>query len=154
MNYLNYVGRFVSVIFLPLQILNPIISVLIVSIVITLIIAIFKRRVFGKEEFKIVKREMDEIREKLFKSKNQSDELIKRLMYLNKILFKQTTKILILSLILGIVCLSWVQYNYSGNYVRLPIPIPFFQNLNMVYFYIILTFIISIVLSKLLEVSL
>lgn len=151
MNLLSYVGRFSSFLFLPFQSLNPILSVVLVAFLTTLIITVYKKILFERGGFMKIKREMDEIREKILKSGEESSKYVQRLMELNKILFKQFSKILIFSLLIGILSLSWVQYNYSGKFVKVPLPL--FQNLGIIYFYIILTFIISVVLSKLLEVS-
>lgn len=151
MGLIFYVGRFSTILFFPLQNLNPVLSILVVSVLTTLIINLYKKFIFEKSGFKKIKREMDEIKERVLKYKEDSNKYIERLMELNKTVFKQTIKVLLLSLIIGFLSLSWIHYNYSGSYIRTPIP--FFKNLNMVYFYLLLTFIISIVLSKLLEVS-
>jgi len=152
MNNLSYIGKFVDVLFFPLNSLNPIISILILTLIFTLITLFFRKKFLGNEEIKNLRKEMDEIRERILKNREKEEELFNRLMKLNATIFKQTFKILVVSLVIGILCLSWIQYNYSGNYVKLPISFPF-QNIQIIYFYIILTFIISTVLTKLLEVS-
>jgi len=125
---------------------NPIITVFILSFVFSLIISLLQRRVFGKEKLKAIKKEIDEINEKLLKLKEPQEELLKKLFELNKILLKENLKVLVVSFILGIIGIYFVKYNYSGSFIRVPI----IGSLSVLYFYILLSFIIGIVLSKIL----
>lgn len=153
MSFLFYIGRFVNVIFYPLGVLNPVLSVLMITLCFTFFNLLLRKKFLDTQKIKDLKREIEEIREKLLKKREKSEELINKLMSLNLTVLKYTSRMFFISLILGILCFSWIYYNYSLTYIRLPFSVFSLKNLNIIYFYLILTFIISIVISKLLEVS-
>lgn len=129
---------------------NPVLNILFLAFFVSLVVSLYQRKIFSKSKINKIKTEIDEIRKKLLKS--EADEfLVKKVVELNKIFVKENMKVLVVALLIGLLGIYLVQHAYSGYTVKLPIPV--FKNLNILYFYIILTFVIGIVLSKLLEVS-
>jgi uncharacterized membrane protein (DUF106 family) len=150
----SYIAKVVDVFLSPLLALNPLISLLLVSFFLSLIILLYQRKIFSKEGIIELKRRADEIRENLVKTQNKSKEELEKLMEeminVNGRLLKENFKVTVLSLFLGIIFFYWISFHYSGYYVKLPIP--FFNKLSLVYFYIILSVVLGIVMGKLLEV--
>jgi len=150
----SYIAKVVDVFLSPLLALNPLVSLLLVSFFLSLIILLYQRRIFSKEGIIELKRRADEIRENLVKTQNKSKEELEKLMEeminVNGRLLKENFKVMVLSLFLGIVFFYWISFHYSGYYVKLPTP--FFDKLSLVYFYIILSVVLGIVMGKFLEV--
>jgi len=48
MSYLNYIGRFVNALFFPLYNLHPVLSVIILTLFLTSITIIFRKKFLGK----------------------------------------------------------------------------------------------------------
>ncbi|MEM5815039.1 MAG: hypothetical protein QXD89_00945 [Candidatus Aenigmatarchaeota archaeon] len=144
-------GKISNLVFYPLNLLHPVVAVVILSFFLSLIISFLQKIIFRKENLVRIKREMEEIKERIIKSKETDKNLIDKLYQLNKIIIKENVKIILITIFIGLFGISWVEYNYSGSFVKLPLPVV--KSLNIIYFYIIVTLIIGIVLSKLMEVS-
>jgi len=150
----SYIAKTADIILSPLLGLSPLISVTILSFTFSLIILLYQRKIFNKSNVKEVRRRLDEIKEKVIKLKDKSqeemDKIMNEMLKLNVRMMKESLKVTILSLILGIVLISWVSFHYSGYYLKSPLP--YIDKINLVYFYIILSLVIGVVIGKLLEV--
>ncbi len=151
---ISHIGMVVDAILLPLTSLPPILTLIIITSILSLVVLIYQRMIFSKESVKELRRRIDEIRENIVKIQGDNPEelnrLISEMLKMNSRLLKENLKVVLLSFFLGIVFFSWVSLHYSGYYVKLPLP--FFDKISLIYFYIILCFVFGIVIGKLLEV--
>ena len=145
------IGKFLNPIFQPLLLFNPLLSLLFLSFFLTLLITLYQRKIFKKDEVRKIKEETDELKERIIKlqkngNKEEIEKVLDEMIKANFKIMKENFKVIILSFFLGIVVFSWISFAYSGYYVKLPFPI--FNKLSSIYFYIILSFVIGIVLAK------
>jgi uncharacterized membrane protein (DUF106 family) len=150
----SYIAKVADVVFAPLLNLHPLFSLLFLSFLFSIVLLLYQRRIFSKKDMKEIKRKMDEIKEKMLKIQGKSQEELNKLMdemlKVNAKLMKENLKVILFSLFIGILILSWISFRYSGYYLKLPFP--FLNKLSLIYFYMILCIILGIVLGKFLEV--
>jgi uncharacterized membrane protein (DUF106 family) len=149
----SYIIKVIDILFGPLLTLNPLISLILISLSISFVVSFYQRKISSKEKVRELKKRANEIREELVKfqkNKEKFEKLMNEMININAKLLKENLKVIILSFSLGIIFFYWVSFHYSNYYIKLPIP--FFDKLNLVYFYIILSIISGIVIGKLLEV--
>jgi uncharacterized membrane protein (DUF106 family) len=150
----SYIAKSADIILAPLLLFHPLLSITILSFVFSLVVLLYQRKIFNNKSVKEVKRKLDEIREKVIKmqSKNQDEinKMFNEMLKLNAKILKESLKVTLLSLILGIILISWISFHYSGYYVK--VPFPYFDNMSLVYFYVIFSLVIGAIISKFLEV--
>jgi uncharacterized membrane protein (DUF106 family) len=149
-------GKVLNFLFQPLLLFNPLLSLLLLSLISTILIMLYQRKVFKRVEVKKIKENIDELKEKMIKiqksgNKEEMEKILDEILKNNFKLMKENFKVIILSFFLGIVILSWVSFAYSGYYIKLPFPV--FTKISSIYFYIILSFVIGIVLAKIFEIG-
>jgi uncharacterized membrane protein (DUF106 family) len=151
----SQIAKTADLILNPLLMFPPLFSLILLSLLFSLIILLFQRKVFSKENVKKLRRRVDELREDMVKNQNKSKEEIGKLMdemiKVNLKLMKENLKVMLLSIFLGIVFFSWVSFHYSSYYLNLPFTI--LSKLNLVYFYLILCIVFGVVMSKFMEVK-
>jgi len=147
-----------EVIFSPLAVFKPLLSLLIVSAVLTLILTLLNRFLVDRKVMKEVKKRMEEIRENLTKAQREGnkEEVSKFLAEMNSLLaknMKQTFKVLIISLVVISLFLPWLKYKYEGLTVAtLPFSLPLIgSSLSWVFWYVLVSFAIGWVIRKLIE---
>jgi uncharacterized membrane protein (DUF106 family) len=150
----SQIAKTADLILNPLLMFPPLFSLILLSFLSSLIILLFQRRIFSKENVKNLRRRVDELREYIVKNQNKNKDeigkLINEMIKLNLKLMKENLKVMLLSILLGIIFFSWVSFHYSNYYLNLPFPI--LSKLNLVYFYLILCVVLGVVMSKFLEV--
>ncbi|MFZ8830309.1 MAG: EMC3/TMCO1 family protein [Candidatus Aenigmatarchaeota archaeon] len=150
----SQIAKTADLILNPLLMFPPLFSLILLSFLSSLIILLFQRRIFSKENVKNLRRRVDELREYIVKNQNKNKDeigkLINEMIKLNLKLMKENLKVMLLSIFLGIIFFSWVSFHYSNYYLNLPFPI--LSKLNLVYFYLILCIVFGVVMSKFLEV--
>ena len=150
------IGKVLNPIFQPFLFFNPLISLLMLSLIFTLLIIFYQRKIFRKNEIREIKKRVDELKEKMIKAqkngnKEEVEKILNEMFKANLKLIKEDFKVLILSFFLGIIIFSWVSFAYSGYYVKLPFPV--FNKISLIYFYMLLSFIVGIVLAKIFEIG-
>ena len=150
----SYIAKTADIVLAPLLSLSPLVSITVLSFVFSLIVLLYQRKIFSNKNVKEVKRKLDEIREKIIKVQNKNqdemDKMLNEILRLNAKIMKENLKVTLLSLILGIVLISWISFHYSGYYIK--VPFPYFNNMSLVYFYVIFSIIIGVIIGKFLEV--
>jgi uncharacterized membrane protein (DUF106 family) len=150
----SYIAKTADIILAPLLSFSPLVSITILSFAFSLLVLLYQRKIFNNKSVKEVKRKLDEIREKIIKVQNKNqDEMNKmfdEMLKLNAKILKENLKVTLLSLILGIILISWVSFHYSGYYLK--VPFPYFNNMSLVYFYVIFSLVIGVIIGKFLEV--
>lgn len=147
------ITKLMDIIFMPLLDLHPILSSLFLSLLFSILSVFYQRMNMKKKEMSELRKKLEEMKRKLErmkkvnqKSKTILDEMIK----LNVRLMRENLKIATVSIVLGILFLSWISIHYSSYYLKLPFPL--FSKLRLVYFYILLCMIIGTVIGKIAEV--
>jgi len=150
----SYIAKTADIVLAPLLSLSPLVSITVLSFAFSLIVLLYQRKIFSNKNVKEVKRKLDEIREKIIKVQNKNqdemDKMLNEILRLNAKIMKENLKVTLLSLILGIVLISWISFHYSGYYIK--VPFPYFNNMSLVYFYVIFSIIIGVIIGKFLEV--
>lgn len=149
---------FFDVIFSPLAVFKPHISLLIVSVILTLVVIILNRLTVKRNVVKDIKKRMEDIRESLTQAqkagnKEEVSKFLAEMMKMNSQYMKQTFKALIISMIVLALFLPWLTHTYGGSVVAaLPFSLPLIgSNLTWIYWYILVSFSIGWVVRKLLE---
>jgi len=142
-------------VFLPLAVLNPAISLFIISAFITLLTTFINKLLTDTKLVSELKESMDDIREKLTDAqksgnKDEVSKFLDEMMSLNSKYMKHAYKTLIVSLILIAIFLPWVKQTYGGMAVaNLPFNVPLVgSNLNWIFWYILVSFTIGWVVRK------
>jgi uncharacterized membrane protein (DUF106 family) len=150
----------VGMIFSPLSVLNPAVSLFIVSSIITVLIVTFTRIVTNKKAMDEVKQKMQEIREQLTAAQKIGDnesasKFLKEMMSINSQYMKHMYKGLFVSLIIVALFLPYLGSNYGGMAVAsLPFELPVIgTELTWIFWYVLVSFTMGWVLRKLLGMS-
>jgi len=150
----SYIAKIADVVLFPLLELPPLLAVIILSLAFSLIVLLFQRKVFWNEKVREAKLRLEEIKEKAIRLQNRKqeefDKILNEMLKLNTRIMKENLKVTLLSLVLGIIVISWVSFHYSGYYIKLPFP--YFNNIGLLYFYVMLSLLLGVVIGKLLEV--
>jgi len=146
-----------DLIFSPLAVFKPHISLLIVSAILTLIVVVLNKLTIKRDLVKNIKTKMEEIRESLTKAQKEgnmeeANKFLSEMMKVNSQYMKQTFKALIISLIVISIFLPWLKYKYEGSAVAIPFSLPLIgSSLSWLYWYILISITIGWVARKLLE---
>jgi uncharacterized membrane protein (DUF106 family) len=154
-----------DVLFAPLILLNPVISLFVVSLIITVIILAFNALLINRKMVRNIKDSMEDLREAMTKAQkigntNEVSKLMNEIMKLNSKYFKQTYKSLFVSIIVVIIFLPWVGQRYGDMGLELPfvgnaiksitIPVIGYEITAWILWYVLVSFTIGWVLRKLL----
>jgi len=146
-----------NLIFSPLFVFSPIVSLLIVSSFLTVLVLGLNRVVTNRKLIKEIKDKMEQVRENLTAAQKIGDKenvnkLLAEMMSVNNTYMKQTFKAMIVSLVVLALFLPWLRYKYEGMAIAtLPFTLPFIGNsLSWIYWYILVSFSIGWVVGKLL----
>lgn len=144
-----------DVVFAPLAVFQPILSVFLISTLLTVIIVVLNKLVVDRKLVKEIKDKMEEIRENLTRAqkegnKEETNKFFAEMMKVNNQYMKHTFKALIISLIVIALFLPWVKYKYEGMIVAtLPFSLPVIgANLTWLYWYILVSFAIGWVINR------
>ena len=145
----------IDVIFSPLAALNPMVSLLIVSALLTFLVLGLNRVVTNRKLIKEIKDKMQEVRDNLnaaqkIGDKENINKHLAEMMKMNNTYMKQTFKAMIISLVVLGLFLPWLRYRYDGVAVaNLPFTLPFIgSSLNWLYWYVLVSFSIGWVAGK------
>jgi len=147
-----------DLIFSPLAIFKPHISLLIVSTVLTLIVLFLNRLAMNKNLVKEIKTKMEEIKENLTRAQKEGNteeinKFLSEMMKTNSQYIRQNFKTMIISLVVISLFLPWLGYKYGGAAVAaLPFSLPIIgSSLGWVYWYILVSIAVGWVVRKLIE---
>lgn len=151
---------FLNIVFAPLLALDPVITIFIMGLTIITITNLLNKKFLGNENAKLLKKKMQDIREKMLSAQKMGDsktvnKCMKEIMKINSQYFKFTLKPLAISMVLVILILPWLRSNYSGNVmVTIPQTLPAVGGFEISWFiwYIICSFSLSLVVRKIIGV--
>ncbi|MHA1743660.1 MAG: EMC3/TMCO1 family protein [Candidatus Heimdallarchaeota archaeon] len=146
-----------DVVFSPLQVFSPHISLLIVSAILTLIVLCVNKFSVNREVAEQIKNRMREIRESLTKAQKAGDteeinKFLGEMMKINNQYMRIMLKSMVVSIIILAMFLPWLKYRYGGMaVVNLPFSMPVIgSSLNWILWYVLVSFTIGWVAKKLL----
>jgi len=146
-----------SVLFSPLNIFPPIISLLILSSFLTILIIVITKFFVNTKVLREIKDEMEKIREQLTAAQKSNDtesanQFLSKMMETNSKYMKHSFKALIISIIVLSLFLPYLKYKYEGTVIaQLPLNVPFIGNtLSWLGWYILVSFMIGWVTRKVL----
>jgi uncharacterized membrane protein (DUF106 family) len=146
-----------DVVFSPLSVFSPHVSLLIVSVMLTTIVLLINRFSVNKKLMEEIKHKMEEIRESLTQAQKagnteQVNKFLSEMMTTNSQYMRQMLKAMVASIFVLSLFLPWLNYKYSGTViVKLPFTLPVLgSSLNWIWWYIIVSFAMGWVIKKLL----
>lgn len=153
-----------NIIFAPLMIFKPHISLLIISSFITILVIVINRILVNDKLMKEIKQKMENIREQLTRAQKEgnteeANKFLSEMMKTNGEMMKQTFKGLIASLIILGLFLPWIKQTYEVTYkgvtiAKLPFTLPFIgSNLDWLIWYVLVSLTIGWVFRKLIGVD-
>jgi len=144
-----------SVVFSPLNVFPPIISLMLLSTFLTALVILVTRIFVNTKVMREIKAEMEKIREELTKAqksgdKETADAHLKKMMETNSKYMKHSFKATIVSIIVLALFLPYLQFKYTGLVIaKLPFSVPFIGNtLSWLYWYVLVSFMIGWVIRK------
>lgn len=143
-------AEFFDLIFGWLVDINPLAALIIITFIMTLAVTLIYKYATDQEVMKSIKNEIKEIQKKVKEFKNQPDKVMKHnkeLMEKQLVLFKQSFKPMLITLLPILFLFTWLRATY-GEMGEL-LPIIGFKWLGT---YIIFSIIFSLILRKLLKV--
>ncbi len=150
----------VNVVFGPMTIFPPYISLAILSIALTVIVVVLGRIVTNKKIVSEIKAKTEDLRVKLADAQKEGNkegvnQLMTELMKTQNQYMKHSFKMMIISLVVISLFLPWAQYTYSAQSVAtLPFSLPFIgSSLSWAYWYILISFSVGWIIRKLLGVE-
>jgi len=151
------IGAF-DFIFLPLNVFQPHVSLLIISAILAIIVILINRFSVDRKLMKEIKDRMSEVRENLTKAQKdgnteQANKFLADMMKINNEYMRHSLKALFISLIIVALFLPWMKYKYSALTVAsLPFSLPIIgSQLGWVGWYILVSFAIGWVVRKIVE---
>jgi len=152
--------NFFNIIFGPLMIFKPHISLLIVSTIISILVIVINRIFVNAKLMKEIKQKMENIREQLTRAQKEgnteeANKYLSEMMKTNSEMMKHTFKGLIASLIILSLFLPWIKHTYEVTYkgviiAKLPFTLPFIgSNLDWLIWYVLVSLTIGWVFKKL-----
>lgn len=151
------VGTF-DFVFSPISILQPHISLTIISIFLTIIVILINRFSVDRKLMKEIKERMSEIRENLTNAqkegnREQINKFLSEMMKVNNEYMRHSFKALLISGIIVALFLPWLKYKYSALTVAsLPFNLPLIgSQLGWIGWYILVSFTIGWVIRKIIE---
>jgi len=149
-----------NVIFSPLTIFSPIVSVMLIAFLITVLVILINRFFVDRNAMKELKAKIEKMREELISYQKGGDsqkanEMLLKISETNMDYMKHTFKALVISIIVIILILPWAQAKYQDITVaKLPFAIPFIgSNLNWFLWYFIASLSIGWVIKKLMGID-
>jgi len=144
-----------ALVFAPLHVFPPIISLLLLSSFLTVLILVITRFFVNTKVLREIKDEMEKIREQLTMAqksgdKEAADTHLSKMMEVNSKYMKHSFKATIVSIVVLALFLPYLKFKYEGLIVaRLPFAIPFVgTNLGWLGWYVLVSFMIGWVVRK------
>ena len=136
--------------FSPVFTLSPFLSVLIFAAILSVITSLMSKYLINKEFAKNMKSRMKELKLQMKEAqKNSNKEVLsssmKEMMDMNRKYMKESMKVMIGSLIFGILFLTYMSAKYASQSVTLPL---IGITMNWIYWYVIASLVISMTLRK------
>jgi len=154
------IAKYLDKIFSPLLSLPSPVTVGMLSVLSTLFVVGLTRVLTDKNEYESLKKKSEELKERMVEAQKKNDEkeiekVLDEMMKLNKFIVKNTVKTLLLSFTAAVLILPWLSFHYSGQAMFvLPVELPLIGNkINWLVWYILIGFISSLILNKLLGVK-
>lgn len=149
---INYV---LGILFGPLNVFAPIISVMLLSTFLTVLILALTKLFVNTKVMREIKDEMEKIREQLTLAQKQGDKELqdthlKKMMEVNSKYMQHSFKATIVSIIVLAMFLPYLKFKYEGLVVaKVPFAIPFIGNtLSWLYWYVLVSFMMGWVIRK------
>ena len=146
--------------FFPLAVFQPVISLLIFSVIITVLIIVLNRFSVNRTLVKEIKDKMQQIRENLTQAQKQgnkedTNKYLSELMKTNGEYMRQSIKTMIVSMVVILLFLPWLNYKYASTAVAtLPFSIPVIgSSLTWIFWYALVSFTVGWVIKKLLGID-
>jgi len=144
-----------SVVFSPLNIFPPIISVMLLSTFLTILIIVVTRIFVNTKVLKEIKDEMEKIREQLTLAQKEGDKEtadahLKKMLEINSKYMQHSFKATIVSIVILALFVPYLQFKYEGLTVaKLPFTFPFIgDSLSWLGWYILVSFMAGWVIRK------
>jgi uncharacterized membrane protein (DUF106 family) len=119
-------------IFSPILSLSPFIAEIIISAIITFIIALLYRFLINQNTLREVKTKQKENQEKTKElqktNPDEANKLLAETISLSRKQFRLTMKPMMLTLVVVMILLPWMAYIFPGIIVKLPFYLPYFEN--------------------------
>jgi uncharacterized membrane protein (DUF106 family) len=131
-------------------ILPPILSILFFSILMSIITLILSKILINKDTVKEIKAKMNELKNEIKKAKKENNTKVvlnnlKEMINLQNMYLKENMKVFVISLVIGLIFIIYM----STKYANVSLNLPFLGiNINWIYWYIITSLIISIIIRK------
>jgi len=152
----EFLITFFNFVFSPIMAFPPIVSLSALALIITVVVIAINRIFVDSKAMAELKSRMEQMREELIREQkdgnaDRASKIVSDMTATNLKYMKHTTKALIISIILIIMILPWVQSTYSDITVaRLPLTIPYVgSSLNWVVWYFVVSLTIGWVIRKL-----
>ena len=146
---------FFDLIFSPLLVLKPHISLFIISSIIAILVLLVNKFLVDRRKMEEIKRRIEEIRIKIAEAqksgnKEYESKLFDELLKINTEQLKQSLKALLVTLALISFILPWVKHRYEGMVVlNLPFTIPLIgSSFSWFVWYFLVSFVVSWILKK------
>jgi len=144
-----------AVVFSPLNIFPPIISLMLLSTFLTILILFITKFFVNTKVLREIKDEMEKIREQLTLAQKNGDkqlqnEFLSKMMQTNSKYMQHSFKAVIISIIVLSLFLPYLKYKYEGIVIaQLPLNVPFIgTTLGWLGWYILVSFMIGWVIRK------
>lgn len=144
-----------AVVFSPLNMFSPIISLLLLSSFLTILVILITRFFVNTKLLKEIKNEMEKIREQLTAAQKEgnhelANDHLKKMMEVNSKYMQHSFKAVIISIIVLGLFLPYLKFKYEGLIIaNLPFTIPFIGNsLSWLYWYVVVSFMVGWVFRK------
>ncbi len=143
-----------DVVFSPIFALPPMLSIIIFSIILSVVTIALNRVLMKKEVMKEMKAKMKELQNTMKTAQKEGNkELVstsmKEMMTINGKYMKENMRVMIVSLVIGLVFLLYMSTKYANVNIALPFSIPILgSSINWIYWYIITSLAISMVIKK------
>ncbi len=145
-----------NLIFGPVTIFQPHISLAILSVVLTLFVVLVGRLITRKSIIAEIRAKLEDLRVKLAQAqkegkKDTANQLLGELMKVNSQYMKHSFKMLIISLVVISMFIPWASHTYEGQTVAaLPFAVPFIgSSLSWIYWYVLISFSVGWIIRKL-----
>jgi uncharacterized membrane protein (DUF106 family) len=151
-------------IFLPLMVLKPHISLIIISAFVTVLVLLINKAFVNTKLIKEIKQKMENIREQLTRAQKEgnteeANKFLSEMMKTNSEMMRHSFKGMIISLVVLSLFLPWIKHTYEVTYkgvavAKLPFTLPYIgSSLDWILWYILVSLTIGWVIRKLLGVD-
>jgi len=136
--------------FSPVFTLSPVLSILIFATILSVITTLMSKYLINKEFAIKMKSRMKELKLQMKEAqKNSNKEVLsssmKEMMEMNRKYMKESMKVMVGSLVFGILFLTYMSAKYASQSVTLPL---IGITMNWIYWYVIASLVISMTLRK------